>query len=282
MSPFNSIWVGLRRHRTLFLRWFLEFFGAIWLVIEATSYFSAWVRQYTEGNHRLLLAAIAAALSGALWRAREPMAVVVQLRQTNTQITIRFGDLFAARDDHLAISVNDAFDGELGTPVDPKSVHGQLIQKFYNGSQRDFEAACDAQLTKSQGVASGRRSRKLSYPIGTTAAVTLGGRKGFLFALSHTDATTLKAQSGVGTMWDSLGGLWKCVRNHSNGHAISLPLVGAGQSGVGIEPKHLLRLILLSILVATRDGEVCKRISIVLHPDLFDKIDLRSVESDWS
>ncbi len=218
----------------------------------------------------------------ALWRAREPTAVVLPLRHTNTEITIRFGDLFSARSDHIAISVNDGFDGELGAPVDPKSVHGQFIQKFYSGSQRGFEAACDGLLPKAKGASSGRKGRKLSYPIGTTAALSLEGRNAFLFALTETDALTLKARADIPMMWDALKGLWACVRNHSNGHAISLPLVGAGQSGVGIEPKRLLHLILLSILVATRDGEVCKRINIVLHPDMFDKIDLRLVESDWS
>lgn len=282
MSPFKSIWVGLCRHRTVFIRWFLEFFGAIWLAIESTSFFSTPVKNYTEGNHWLLLAALVAALCGALWRAREPLAVVVPLRHTNTEITIRFGDLFGAMGDHLVIPVNDGFDGALGAAVDPKSVHGQLIQKLYNGSQREFESACDKQLTKSTGVPSGRKDRKLSYSIGTTAAVPLDGRKGFLFALSRTDPTTHKAQSDVGTMWAALGGLWQCVRNHSNGHAVSLPLVGAGQSGVGVEPRHLLRLILLSILVATREREVSKRINIVLHPDLFEKIDLRGIKNDWS
>jgi hypothetical protein len=192
------------------------------------------------------------------------------------------GDLFGATGDHLVIPVNDGFDGALGVAVDPKSVHGQLIQKLYNGSQREFEAACDAQLFKSQGVPSGRKGRKLSYPIGTTAAVPLEGRNGFLFALSRTDATTLKAQSDVGAIWAALAGLWQCVRNHSNGHSVSLPLAGAGQSGVGVEPMHLLRLILLSILVATREREVNKRINIVLHPDLFEKIDLRGIKNDWS
>ena len=142
------------------------------------------------------------------------MVVGVLLRHSNTEITIRFGDLFGATGDHLAIPVNDGFDGALGVAVDPKSVHGQLIQKLYNGSQREFEAACDAQLSKSQGVPSGRKGRKLSYPIGTTAAVSLEGRKGFLFALSRTDPATHKAQSDVGTMWAALAGLWQCVRNH--------------------------------------------------------------------
>ncbi|KAB2940914.1 MAG: DUF6430 domain-containing protein [Hyphomicrobium sp.] len=282
MSPLRAAWVGIRRHGLSLFAWFLEFFGAIWLVIEATSFFSAWVRQYTESNTRLLLAALVVAACAALWRARAPVAVVLPLRHSNTQVEVRFGDLFAIRGDHLAIPVNDGFDGALGDTVDRKSVHGQFVQKFYRGSQREFEAACDARLSKAEGVPSGRKGRRLAYVIGTTAALPLEGRKAFLFALSKTDAQTLKASADVPIMWRALDGLWKCVRIHSNGHAVSLPLVGAGQSGVGIEPKHLLRLILLSILVATREGEVCKRISVVLHPDMFEKIDLRAVENDWS
>jgi len=46
--------------------------------------------------------------------------------------------------------------------------------------------------------------------------------------------------------------IWACVRNHSNGHPVR------------------------------RDGEVCKRINVVLHPDLFEKIDLRALQNDWS
>lgn len=107
--------------------------------LVSTSFFSTPVKNYTEGNHWLLLAALVAALCGALWRAREPLAVVVPLRHTNTEITIRFGDLFGAMGDHLVIPVNNEYDGALGAAVDPKSVHGQLIQKLYNGSQREFE-----------------------------------------------------------------------------------------------------------------------------------------------
>lgn len=282
MSPLHTLWVGLSRRWTILHRWFLEFFGAIWLVIEATSYFSTPVKQFAEGNHWLLLTAIAAAALGTLLRAREPMSVTLPLPTTSTAITIRFGDLYAARDDHLAIPVNDGFDGELGDTIAPKSVHGQFIQRFYGGNQRAFESACDDLLPKAQGQPSGRKGRRFAYSIGTTAALPLEGRKAFLFALTNTDALTLKARADVPMMWEALSCLWKCVRNHSNGHAVCLPLVGAGQSGIGIEPKHLLRLILLSILVATRDGEVSKRIIIVLHPDLFDKIDLRSIVNDWS
>jgi hypothetical protein len=282
VSPSQQIWVGLRRRRTVLLRWFLEFFGAIWLVIEATSFLAPSVRLLAEGNGWLLLTALIGAAFGVLLRAWEPSSVTLGLRATNTVVSVRFGDLFESSTDHLAVPVNDGFDGELGMAVDAKSVHGQYIQQFHGGNQRGFEAACEAQLCKVEAMPSGRESRAFAYSIGTTVAVPLEGRKGFLFALSKTDPATLKARADVPAMWAALAGLWKCVRNHSNGHPVSLPLVGAGQSGVAVDPRHLLQLLLLSVVVATREGEVCKRINVVLHPDLFEKIDLRTMQNLWS
>jgi hypothetical protein len=282
VSPSKQIWVGLGRRRTYLFRWFLEIFGAIWLVIEAASFLAPSVRLMTEGNDWLLLAAVAIAAVGVVVRAWEPTSAGLALHGTNSVVVVRFGDLFEPSSDHLAVPVNDGFDGELGLAVAPRSVHGQYIQRFHHGNQRDFEAACDAKLCKATSTPSGRNSRELAYPIGTTVALPLEGRTGFLFALARTDAATLKARADIPTMWVALAELWKSVRNQSNGHPVRLPLVGAGQSGVGIEPMQLLQLIVLSFVVATREGEVCKRIIVVLHPDLFEKIDLRMMQKLWS
>ena len=282
MAPLYTFWVGLCRRRGNLLNWFLGFFGAVWLVIESTSYFSSGMKQFAEGNVWFLLAVIFGASVGVLLRAWEPHSVTVTLPTTSTAITVRFDDFFSDRNAHLAVAVNDGFDGELGQTIAPHSLHGQFIQKFHSSNHRTFEAACDGMLEKSLGQPSGRRNRKLSYPIGTTIALPLEGRKAFLFALAATDAQSLKARADIPMMWNALGQLWKCVRVHSNGRVVRLPLVGGGQSGVGIEPHHLLRLIMLSILVATREAEISKRIEIVVHPDLFDKIDLRSVKDEWS
>lgn len=109
-----------------------------------------------------------------------------------------------------------------------------------------------------------------------------GGPQGIPVCAHHTDPATLKSSAGVPTMWGALAGLWRCVRANSIGHSVSLPPVGAGQIQRWYEPRHLMLLILLSMLIATRDGEVCKRINIVLHSDLFEKFDLQAIKSDWS
>jgi hypothetical protein len=225
-----------------------------------------------------------AGLVAIAWRAREPQIIKFRLRTTNTAIEIKFGDLFMETG-HLAVPVNEFFDGQFGSRVDSKSVHGQFIAKYYGSDGRRFEADCDAALRVIRAeaeIAERPGGRRKKYPIGTTAVVSIGGAQAFLFALSETDVETSKARSDLPKMWQALDGLWREVRARSNGHPLSLPLVGAGQSAVGFEPQQLLRIILLSALAATREREVVKKITIVLHEDLFDQIDLRDLRTEWS
>jgi hypothetical protein len=275
--------VGISRRRTSLLGWGLAGLGGIWLLVEPCAVLFPPFREFVEANNKAMLAAfVLVAVGTAVWRAREPCNVTFRLRSTNTMIRIEFGDLFM-QSGHLVVPVNEFFDGQLGTRVDGKSVHGQFIAKYYASEAKRFEAACDAALRGSQTETverpGGRRKR---YPIGTTAVVPIGPAKAFLFALSETDVETSKARANLPLMWSALQGLWASVRSHSNGHNVSMPLVGAGQSAVGFEPQHLLRIILLSALVATREREIAKRITIVLHEDLFDKIDLRALHHEWS
>jgi hypothetical protein len=279
----RSYRVGLSRRRRSLFGWGLAGLGAVWLLVEPCSFLFPPFREFVEANNKATLAAfVLAAIGHAVWRAREPRHIAFRPRTTNTVIRVEFGDLFM-QTGHLAIPVNEFFDGQLGTRVDDKSVHGQFIAKYYGSEAKRFEAACDAALhgSPSESVERpGGRCKK--YVIGTTAVVPIGPAKAFLFALSETDLETSKARANLPLMWSALKGLWASVRSHSNGHNVSLPLVGAGQSSVGFEPQHLLRIVLLSALVATREREIARTITIVLHEDLFDNIDLRALHQEWS
>lgn len=283
MSPIMQVFAGIQRHYQFFVRALLEALGAIWLVLEVTSFFYAPARNAIESNYWVLIGAALIAMAYAVWRARAPNSITISVPGSNTDVTVKFGDLFAAEDEHFVVPANNHFDGELGVTVDAASIHGQFIQRVYNGAGKEFERACDNQLrnVESEEV-SERKRRKKFYPIGTSVALPLNGRKAFVFALSETNPETHKARADVPIMWEALAGLWQCARDGSNGHAVNVPLVGAGQSGVGLEPPHLLRLIILSIQVATRQQEICKHIQIILHPNMVDKIDLHSVKKEWS
>ncbi len=277
----HQLRVGLRRHWLYFGGWLLKVLGAMWLVIEGGSFFSSEFRKFSEDNYLLLFAVMCVATSVAMWKSRALLSVNIPLKGTNTDLIILFGDIFASQTDHIAIPVNEYFDGELGIAVDQKSVHGQFIKNFYDGNQRDFEKICDTSLSQNNRKKTERKGRSWTYPIGTTIPLALGGRKAFLFVLTNTDPITLKANADVPILWEALSGLWKSIRNNANGNCVSIPLVGAGQSGVGIDPMHLLNFLMLSAHIATREKEITKKIKIILHKDMFEKIDLLAIKKDW-
>jgi len=82
-------------------------------------------------------------------------------------------------------------------------------------------------------------------------------------------------------MWGALHELWQRARIESGGHAVNLPLIGGGLSGVGLPTRDLLNLIILSAVTETKSKEVTQRIRIVLHRDRFDDLDLMDVKQYW-
>jgi hypothetical protein len=214
---------------------------------------------------------------------RLPIRTKVSFRipTTNTNVEILFGDFFHC-DGHWAIPVNEYFDGRLDHYVSLKSVHGQFIQQYCGSNHDRFESQADKALERNDFIEKPRSiGRNKTYPIGTTAVIDVGHRKCFLFASTISDPLTAKAFADVPIMWTALKGMWLVVRNHSNGYPVNLPLVGGGQSGVGLAPIHLLRIMLLSLLVATRQQEVTKTVRIIVHKSLIDRVDLAQLLDDW-
>ena len=103
----------------------------------------------------------------------------------------------------------------------------------------------------------------------------------YLVALAHTNEDTLKATATANDLWTALCGLWDEVRVSSHGRAVAVPLMGQGQSGVGLDPRALLQLSLVSIVYQAKESKICERVHIVLHHDLYGEIDLRDLIATW-
>ena len=68
----------------------------------------------------------------------------------------------------------------------------------------------------------------------------------------------------------------------AGGAPVVVPLVGSGVSGVGLPPRELLDLIILSAITETKKQQIATCIRIVLAPDRFDEIDLKEIKRYWS
>jgi Domain of unknown function (DUF6430) len=275
--------IGIRCHWRRTFGWALAAWGATWLAVESLTFLIPPFKEFVDSRNWTVIGFfMLISLLVVVWRLPVQLSTSFRIPTTNTTVEILFDDFFQCRG-HWAIPVNEFFDGQTGHLVSLYSVHGQFIQRVFQDDATGCEAAIDEALVgKKSRVKQGRLvARNRSYPTGTTAVLDSGGRKAFLFVATATDLHTAKSQSNVAMMWEALEGLWKEVRAHSGGDQINIPLVGSGRAGIGLEPIHLLRLILISLLVATREAEITKAVRIVLHESMLDRIDLREIHAEW-
>jgi hypothetical protein len=228
-----------------------------------------------------LIVAVGISVGFGLKKVWKPSRVEICIANCNTVLEVLFGDLFKQHGIR-AIAVTEFFDSKLGKPVSDKSIHGMFLQKCFGGYPQPLDSQVDEQL---RGVES-RDVNKVdgktkAYPIGTTAVVAVNEDRYIVFAFAKANPDTCKAYSDVTMMWVALHALWQRVRIESGGHAVSLPLVGSGLSGLGLPTRDLLNLIILSAITETKAKEVTQRIRIVLHRDRFDDLDLRDVKQHW-
>lgn len=260
--------------------------GAVWTITEVitTASTSAKSAFDAQGIDYLVVMAILFVLVFLAY-VFEPDSVSFKVPNTDTKITLKYSDIFA-QDANLLIGVNEFFDGELGAPVSKNTVHGQLIVRNFNGSAVSFRAAVDPALAATGGVASPTAriiEPSNAYPIGTTVALPNGSHSIFLMAMANTDLNTSKASSDVPKLWSALGKGLQVVHDHGNGEPLAMPLFGNGQSGVKLEPQHLLRLLVLALVdfATNSNARLPKDVIIVLHESCFEELDIREIARDW-
>lgn len=278
MKFFDSLWLGVRRHPLKFLAFWFVAYGILWTLIESTvsllslSGFSGPL--YYGG---LVVVSLAAALT----RAYPPSSIDFKVKNSNTKVTVSFGDVFE-RDGHIAIPVNEYFDSELGLPVSNKSLHGMVIEKHFGGHAASFDQLVAGELKDipySQVQRNGGKPNQ--YPIGTSASVQTSSHKFILFALCKTDIANFKASSSISHLVQALECLCTKARVVLGGHRLIVPLAGSGLSGIGLPANQLLQLILLVLVNETKKNQFALELDVVVHPDRYDEIDLSMIKALW-
>lgn len=278
----GSLWLGFRRHWFKGLTSVMGILGSLWLLTEITTALSPSFKDTFETQstaYAIILAAVSAGVF--IWSIYERRHLTFKIPTTDTHITLTFGDLFSY-DENILIAVNEYFDGKLGHVVARHSVHGQFIERLFNSDEARFREEVDRALAGYEGQETARQlSPTIKYPIGTTAVLSIGSRKAFLFALSHTDLKTSKASATVSNLWIATAQAYRAVHEFGNGQPLVMPLIGNGRSSINLEPQHLLRLLVLSLVDYARKVGLPKQVTIVLSDDCFEALDIREIARDW-
>lgn len=270
-----------KRNIRAFLLGAFATYGVLWAVLEPVSAFLPAL--IPEGPLGYTVFVVLAVIGGA-YVARPARRVEFRIPGSDSRLEIRFGDIFES-EGVVVIPVNEYFDGKLGDLVSEVSLHGQFIKDVLGGVSGSF-----FELTKGDlaGVASvetttsKRSGQRVKYPIGTVVRADVNQRRYLLAALSHTDAGTLVAYATVQDLWTCLAGVWKGVREYSNGKQVSIPLLGSGLSRVGLPPGNLIEVIVTSFLCHTKERKVAAKVTLVLPSRLAGELDLNGVKRSWA
>ena len=257
-------------------------YGALWVAVEPISAFGGSLKPGGWVGYGIF---VGLAATVGIVRAWPASRVELQIPASDSSFEIQFGDVLKDRE-VVVIPVNDFFDGELGDHVSQNSLHGQFIRDVLGGqSQTFFDLTSDALadfVPEEEGVArsSGRCDR---YAIGTVARVDVNDRRYLLVALSHTDLSSLKASASVHDLWTCLAGVWKGIRQYSNGRSVSMPLIGSGLSGVGLPLGHLIAIIVTSFLYHTKEErKLADVVTLVLPRRMAQHVNLKTIKRRWT
>lgn len=259
---------ALRRFRSLFF----QAFGFIALILGVVDIISPGMLAHS------IIAIVGMCLASLVWAViflvpKKEMSR--RLSVPDVKITVRVGDLLQ-QDANLVIGVSDTFDTEKGDIIKPSSLQGQFSARVYqdNISQLDQDihnalqgvpATLDSHKTK------GKNQR---YPIGTVATLSVGTKKYFCSAYTHM-GNNLSVESDIKRLSISLEKLWDEIRIKGHYDKVAMAVVGADLGKI-VNASHadLIKLIILSFVLASREKLVAPELIIVLRPSNVEKVNM--------
>lgn len=260
----------------------LSAFGILWIAIESISFFIPYLR--LDGWIWYCVFVLVAVAWG-VYSAWPKKQIEIQIPGSDSSLKIKFGDIFNSNE-IIVIPVNEYFDGKLGDHVSMNSIHGQFINNILDGDSENFLDLTSIALRNVQAKEknvirpSGQCDR---YEIGTVVPIDIKNHPRYLLVvLSHTKLRSLKAFATVHDLWICLAGVWKGVREYSNGQPVGIPLIGSGLSGIGLPPANLISILLTSFLYHTKERKIADRVTLVLPRRLKKSIDLKTIKRGWT
>jgi hypothetical protein len=192
---------------------------------------------------------------------------------------IFFGDLFESKE-IIVIPVNEYFDTTVDDQIiSSKTIHGKFIKKFFCGNEAELKNQLKNGLSqyKPLEINLERKSgNKHKYPLGTVCEVKNDKKVFYLVALTRFNSNH-RAEVNNSEYQRVLCDLFSYIEQNSQGRKVSIPLIGAGHSGVKLSKQKLLEFLLFSISLKD-DLTLINGIDVVLHESIKKEINLTSTQ----
>lgn len=193
----------------------------------------------------------------------------------DTVIKIKVGDLFN-EDSDLIIGMNDTFDTEKGNIIKANSIQGQFLARVYNDDTSRLNTDLTTALHSISGTDDSQKSqgKKTRYPIGTVATLSAGTKKYYCSAYSFM-GNDFKAQSDIKKLSVSLDILWEEIRLKGQRGKVAMAVLGSDLARIGTAShSNLIKLIVSSFLLASRENPISEQLTIVIYPSNLEKVNM--------
>lgn len=247
----------------------LQAFGALWLLIQATDFFfsdPAW----TAFVRSIWWLFCICGLLIAIRRAWPKRSVEARIKDTDVMVEIRIGNILK-QDGAIIVGSNTTFDTSLedGT-ISKSSVQGQFTEQHFD-NVRELDQKLDQALKPVSSTATRTTDDKpygkvKEYELGTVAPIEFGGRKAYFVAIARLNSERV-ASSDANAFQDALPKIWNGLRSRGGMEKLVCPVLGSGYSRLKLTRKELVQAIIRSFVVASQEGKLTEKLSIVVRPE---------------
>jgi hypothetical protein len=252
-------------------------FGALWLIVEIASFFSAQAGKSIHDHWTwFFVAGIAIALASNWPRHR----ISCQLKNRDVRIEIVIGDMFKL-DGAFVIGATTTFDTDTSNSlISPRSVQGKFTRMFYSADahlQADLSKALES--TPSTGTVTRSGQIIHEYPVGTVAPVTVRGQKAYFIGITSLNQHGV-AQATFEDLKTSLPHLWEFLTTRGDLQRVVMPVLGSGFARLPETREEIIREIVKSFVAACSSIRPTEALTIVIPADDFykNRVDLEELE----
>ena len=255
----------------------LTFFGVIgfiWTIVECFSWifdntpYPQNLRHFIRENLTWGLSLIALI---SIYQHRRKRKIQKTFTNTDLTIIVEFCDLFE-QEGAIVIPVSDTFDNDIGQGlVNPKTLHGQFIEKYYHGNIPALNAEINRSLNavgaipiQNEPALKGNKDR---YDIGTVCPIKTPTKYFYLSALTFMkDTGNVDIQPEY--IFDFLSKLWNFIPHFGDYHdVVNIPVIGTGLNRLpaSYTSQFIVQEIANSFFVTSKVQTFCKTLRICLY-----------------
>ena len=212
-----------------------------------------------------------AALLLSAHRIYSKRSVEARIGGTDVVVEIRIGNVLKQKG-AVVVGSNTTFDTSLEDKIISRtSVQGQFTERYCpNVVELDHKLG---QALKSIPSTNRTKTDKpygkvKAYEFGTVAPIEISGRKAYFVVIARLNSDRA-ASSTVDEFLDALPNIWNGIRERGGMEPLACPILGSGYSRLNFTRSQLVQVIIRSFVVASLEGKLTEKLSIVIHPKDF-------------